>query len=75
LAKHIGCDVKAINRIVNGRAAVSAVMALKFGAVFDTTPGFWLNAQQAVDVFRAAQKQKNRLARLLKQRLQGTKAA
>ena len=29
LADHIGCDIKVINRIVNGRAAVTAEMALK----------------------------------------------
>ena len=42
-----------INRIVNGRTSVSAEMALKLGATFRTTPEFWLNAQKAVDLFRA----------------------
>ena len=32
LADHVGCDVKVINRIVNGRSAVTPVMALKLGA-------------------------------------------
>jgi addiction module HigA family antidote len=53
LADHIGCDVKVINRIVNGRTSVSAEMALKLGATFRTSPGFWLNAQKAVDLNRA----------------------
>lgn len=53
LADHVGCDVKVINRIVNGRTSVSADMALKLGATFRTSPGFWLNAQKAVDLFRA----------------------
>ena len=53
LADHIGCDVKVINRIVNGRTSVSAEMALKLGATFSTSPGFWLNAQKAVDLYRA----------------------
>lgn len=53
LADHIGCDVKVINRIVNGRTSVSAEMALKLGATFSTSPEFWLNAQKAVDLFRA----------------------
>jgi len=53
LADHIGCDVKVINRIVNGRTSVSAKMALKLGASFRTSPEFWLNAQKAVDLFRA----------------------
>jgi antitoxin HigA-1 len=54
LAEHVGCDVKVINRIVNGRTAVTAEMALKLGAIFGTTPEFWLNAQRAVDLQRAA---------------------
>jgi addiction module HigA family antidote len=60
LADHVGCDVKVINRIVNGRTSVSAEMALKLGATFRTSPGFWLNAQKAVDLFRA----QRRLTRL-----------
>ena len=60
LAGHIGCDVKVINRIVNGRTSVSAEMALKLGATFRTSPEFWLNAQRAVDLYRAA----SRLERL-----------
>lgn len=54
LAGHIGCDVKVINRIVNGRTSVTAEMALKLGATFRTSPEFWLNAQRAVDLYNAA---------------------
>lgn len=53
LADHLRCDVKVINRIVNGRTSVTAEMAVKLGAAFRTTPEFWLNAQKAVDLFRA----------------------
>jgi addiction module HigA family antidote len=54
LADHLSCDVKVINRIVNGRSSVTAEIALKLAAAFQTTPGFWLNAQKAVDLHRAA---------------------
>ena len=54
LADHLGCDVKVVNRIVNGRTSVTAEMALKLGATFRTTPEFWLNAQKAVDLHHAA---------------------
>jgi addiction module HigA family antidote len=53
LADHIGCDVKVINRLVNGRTSLSAEMALKLGATFRTSPEFWLNAQKAVDLYLA----------------------
>src|SRR3989338_3537272 len=53
LSAHIGCDVKVINRLVNGRTAVTAPLALKLAAAFNTTPEFWLNAQKAVDIYEA----------------------
>src|SRR5205085_12319589 len=50
LADHLACDVKVVNRIVNGRSSLTAEMALKLGATFRTTAEFWLNAQRAVDL-------------------------
>jgi len=40
-----------INRIINERASVTAEMAIKLAAAFDTTPDFWLNAQMALDLW------------------------
>ncbi len=54
MAESLGCDVKVVNRIVNGRTSVNAEMALRLGAAFRTTPEFWLNAQKAVDLDEAA---------------------
>lgn len=54
VADHLGCDVKVVNRIVNGRSAVTAEMALKLGAAFRTSPELWMNAQKAVDLYEAA---------------------
>ena len=56
LAEHISTDVKVINRIVNARTSVSAEMAIKLAATFDTSPDFWLNAQKAVDLHEAAKR-------------------
>lgn len=53
LADHIGCDVKVVNRIVNRRTSVTAEMAIRLGAALSMSPEFWLNAQQAVDIFHA----------------------
>jgi addiction module HigA family antidote len=62
VAEHIGCDVKVINRLVDGRTSVTAEMALRLAAAFQTTAGFWLNAQKAVDLHKAS----NRIRRLPK---------
>lgn len=59
LARHIGCDVKVINRIVNGRTSVTAEMAVKLASALNTSAQFWLNAQQAVDIYTAMKKIKS----------------
>lgn len=53
LANHINCDLKVINRLVNEKTSVSAEMAIKLAATFNMTPEFWLNAQQALDIYNA----------------------
>jgi antitoxin HigA-1 len=53
LADHLGCDVKVINRIINERTSVTAEMAVRLAAAFGMTAEFWLNAQQAVDIYEA----------------------
>ena len=58
LAEHLGCDVKVVNRIVNGRTSVTAEMAIRLGAAFRMSPEFWLNAQQAVDIYEAGRRLK-----------------
>ena len=58
LADHLGCDVKVVNRIVNGRTSVTAEMAIRLGGALRKSPEFWLNAQQAVDIYHAAKKMK-----------------
>lgn len=65
LADHLGVDVKVVNRIVNGRSAISARMAIKLAAAFKTTPEFWLNAQEAIDIWRARKAIKRLPAALL----------
>lgn len=56
LATHIGCDYKVINRIINEKTRVSPDMALKLALSFETTPDFWLNAQQAIDLWISSKK-------------------
>ena len=53
LADHLKCDVKVINRIINERSSITADMAVRLAAAFGMTAEFWLNAQQAVDIYYA----------------------
>ena len=59
LADHIGCDIKVINRIVNSRTSVTTKMAIKLAASFGTTPEFWLNTQQALNLYKASKEIKD----------------
>lgn len=59
LAEYIDCDIKVINRIVNNRTSVTAEMAVKLASALSTSPQFWLNAQQAVDIYNAMKKIKS----------------
>ena len=53
LAEQVGCDLKVVNNIVNGRSAVTADMALRLGAALDVDPRLFLAAQQALDLNKA----------------------
>ncbi len=56
LADLIGQDLQVINRIVNGRSAGTAEVALKLAAAFRTPSEFRSNAQKAVDLHAARAK-------------------
>lgn len=54
-AEAVGCTRKHTSRIVNNRARIEASLATKIAVVLDTTPEFWLNLQNAYDLFQARQ--------------------
>lgn len=56
LADHLEVDIKVINRLINKRTSLSAEMAIKLAACFQTTPDFWLSAQYEIDLFEAKKK-------------------
>ena len=45
-AKAIGVDRTAIKKIIEGKRAITADMALRFGLFFNMSAGFWLNLQK-----------------------------
>jgi addiction module HigA family antidote len=68
LARHIGCEVKAINRIVNNATALTPDMALKLGMALGTGPEFWLNAQMATSLYDASRRIKRPIKAILPKR-------
>ncbi len=45
-ARAIGVDRTAIKNIIDGKRAITADMALRFGLYFNMSAGFWLNLQK-----------------------------
>lgn len=56
LSKVTGLSRKHVSNIVNGKAAISPDTAMRFAMVLDTTPDFWLNLQNAVDLYDVQRK-------------------
>lgn len=65
LADHIGCDYKVINRIVNGKSAVTPEIANRLAMALETTPEFWLNAQMAQDLWVLNTRKKRQISSLI----------
>lgn len=50
LAREIKIPVVRLSRIVNGRRALTADVALRLSRYFGNTPEFWINLQAAYDL-------------------------
>jgi addiction module HigA family antidote len=63
LAKHLRVTRAALSRIINGRAAISAEMALRLEDVFGVKADMWLRLQAQRDLWVASQKKRVKLER------------
>jgi addiction module HigA family antidote len=50
-AEALGVSRKTLSAILNGRAGISAEMALRLAKAFGTTPESWLNQQMHYDLW------------------------
>ena len=57
LCKDTGIPQSRISEIINGKRGVSASTALRLALYFGTTPGFWLNLQNAYDLEEVQRKE------------------
>lgn len=55
MAQAIGVSRQSVNELLRERRRVSPPMALRLAKLFGNSPEFWLNAQQAVDLWDANQ--------------------
>jgi addiction module HigA family antidote len=54
-ARVLGVSKKTLSMILNGRAGVSPVMAIRLSKAFGSTPETWLAHQRAYDLWQARQ--------------------
>lgn len=58
VARHLGVTRPTLSRVLNGRAGVSADMALRLAEAFHTEADFWLRLQMQRDLWEASQKKR-----------------
>lgn len=46
---------KHLSDVINGHARITPMLAVRLAHALDTTPTFWLNLQNAVDIYEAEQ--------------------
>ena len=63
-AKRLGVSRVALSRVANGRAAVSAELAIRLAAALGGSAESWLNMQMAYDLWQAQKKRRPKIQRL-----------
>ena len=61
LATALNVSRQTINELLNGRRALTSLMALRLSQLFGNSSRFWMNAQVAVDLWNAEQKHRQEL--------------
>lgn len=56
VARRLGVSRVQLSRVLNGRSAISADMAIRIGLLTNTTPESWLAGQSKWDLWQASQK-------------------
>ena len=64
VARHLGVTRPALSRVLNGKAGISADMALRISEAFNTDAKFWLRLQAQRDLWEASKKRRAKVRRL-----------
>jgi addiction module HigA family antidote len=62
LAAHLKVTRAALSRVINGKAAVSAEMALRLSEAFGTSAEVWIRVQSQHDLWKASRARRVRIA-------------
>ena len=68
LAKHLGVTRAALSRVINGKAAVSAEMALRLQDALGVKADLWLRMQVKRDLWVASRKKRKKVRSVVPER-------
>jgi len=60
-AKRLHVARSTLSRVLNGRASISADMALRFSEAFGNQPYMWLGMQQQYDLWHASRRRRPKI--------------
>jgi antitoxin HigA-1 len=63
-AEHLRTTRVTLSRLLNGKAGISASMALRLATALDTSPELWMNMQSQYDLWRAKRRRQPKVRRL-----------
>lgn len=63
-AAHLRITRVTLSRVLNGKAGISATMAIRLAAALGTTPELWMNMQSQYDLWRARKSKQPAVRRL-----------
>jgi addiction module HigA family antidote len=58
LSQDLKVGIKTISELYNEKRGITPLMAIKLSNYFGTTPQFWLNLQNAYDLYKTYEKEK-----------------
>jgi addiction module HigA family antidote len=61
LSKDLKVGIKTLSELYNEKRGITPLMALKLSEYFGTTPQFWMNLQNAYDLYKTYEKEKEHL--------------
>jgi addiction module HigA family antidote len=64
LSENLGVSRQTVNELLLERRGVSPAMALRLSRLFGNAPEFWLNAQRAVDLWKAQRENRHAIERI-----------
>lgn len=64
MAAALGVSRQTINEILREKRAITPIMALRLSRLFGNSPEFWLNAQNAHDIWESAHDFKEELEKI-----------